>query len=253
MKLPSLQQSARRSAGMSCHPARLFPGLFAAIWLSGCATCPRETPLVMLPDNGQNQSAVTRAQQTIAGQFPPCYRATQRAIVTVGRQQFTCDGVLTTAPGEGWQLAVVSSLGTVTSLRVKPAGAVEILKVTPLFREDWSRRFVAEDLRRLFAPPRDLKPAGRLTDGRLVLQTDAGADGEQSRYIFSADGERWQGLELVCDSRSFYRVCVRRSRTFAGVPGEIPCEFEVDAPSHRLELRMTELSIPPASGKEAVP
>lgn len=253
MKLNATKPPTRRSTGT---PPRLLFGfltLVTVLFLSGCASNHSVPALAVLPDDGQNQTTVARAQQAIVGQFPPRYRATQRAIVTVGRQQYACDGVLTAAPDKGWQLAIVSSLGTVTGLCLKPDGACEILKVTPLFREDWSRRFVAEDLRRLFMPPADLKPAGRLADGRLVLQTDAGADGAQARYIFSAGGERWEELELVRDGHSYYRVNVRRRCAFAGVPGEIPCEFEVTAASHHLELRTTELSVSSTPGTEVVP
>jgi hypothetical protein len=230
-----------------------FLALIGAACVSGCSSCQVGPPLTVLPDAGRDGAVMARAQQTIAGLFPPRYRATQRAIITVGRQQFTGDGVLTVAPGEGCQLAVVSSLGAVTGLRVKPDGACELLKVTPLFREDWSRRFVAEDLRRLFLPPSLLEPAGRLADGRLVLQTAADAEGLQARYVFTADGGRWQELELVRDGRSVYHASVRRYRAFAGVPGDVPGEFEVNAGSHRLELRITELSVPAASGTEGPP
>jgi hypothetical protein len=209
--------------------------------------------LAVITNDAPDREAVSRAKQTIASLFPPRYRATQRAIITVRHKQFTCDGVLTAAPGEGHHLAIVSSPGTVTDLRLKADGSCELLKVTPLFRESWSRRFVARDLRWLFLPPVDLKPTGLLADGRLVLQTDAGSDGVQARYIFTATGERWQELELVRDGRSFYHVNVLRYRAFAGIPGEVPCEFEVATSSHRLELRITEFSVPLASETEVQP
>jgi hypothetical protein len=227
--------------------------LLAAVWTSGCAS-PRIGPtLTVLPDGDSDGEAVARARQAIASLYPSRYRATQRVIITVGRKQFTCDGVLTAAPGEGHDLAVVSSLGVVTGLRVKPDGTCEILKVTPLFREDWSRRYVAEDLRRLFVRPAGLEPAGRLADGRLVLQTDTDTDGGRARYVFTNSGGRWQELELSRKGRAFYRVAVRRYRAFTGIPGEVPCEFEVNAGSHRLELRIAELSVPSAPGTEVRP
>jgi hypothetical protein len=214
------------------------------VWTTGCSTHRLGPPLAVGPDDGRSGGAVAQARETIANAFPPRYRSTQRAIITVRNQQFTCDGVLTATPGQGHDLALVSSLGVVTGLRVKLDGAAELLKVTPLFREEWSRRFVAEDVRRLFVPPADLQPAGRLADGRLVLLTGPDGGGTQARYIFAARGERWQGLELVRNGRVTYRAAVRRHRAFAGLPGEMPCEFEVDAASHRLELRITELTVP---------
>jgi hypothetical protein len=261
MKLNPEKQSTQRPAESRRMFRRRFAfkglllllTLIAALGASGCATHRGAPARIVLPDDGENREAVSRAQQTIANLFPPRYRATQRAIISVGRQQFTCDGVLTASPGEGYHLAVVSNLGTVTDLRVKADGACELLKVTPLFRESWSRQFVAQDLRWLFVPPADLKPAGRFADGRLVLQTDAGSDGPQARYVFAAPGERWQELELIRNGRSYYRATVRRYCAFAGVPGEFPCEFEVTATTHRLYLRMAELSVSSAPKTEAPP
>jgi hypothetical protein len=216
-----------------------------SVWATGCANHRVEPPLTVLPDNGRNSEAIARAQQTIANAFPPRYRATQRAIIAVGKKQFTCDGVLSAAPEKGHDLGIVSNLGVVTGLRVKPDGACEMLKITPLFPEDWSRRFVAEDLRRLFVPPTNLKPAGRLADGRLVMHTELDAAGVQTRYLFDAGGERWQELEIRQQNHCVYRASVRNYRAFAGIPGEVPCEFAVETGSHRLELRITEFTVPP--------
>ncbi len=239
--IPSTLQRVARWLGV---------GIIPALLLGGCVSQRSELvrPLVTL-ETGANQDAIQRAQRAVANLFPPQYRATQRAIVTVGRRQFTCDGVLTASPVEGHHLAVVSSFGVVTDLRVKSDGACEILKVTPLLREDWSRQFVARDLRWLFAPPGPLEPAGWLADGRLVLQTRPTADGLVARYIFNLSGERLQELELVRNARSFYRVSVRRYRAFAGSATEVPCEFEVSAESYHLNLRIAELrAIPAATG-----
>jgi hypothetical protein len=225
--------------------------LIATASTTGCAAHRRGQPLTVLMDAAQDRQAVSRAQLAITSLFPACYRATQRAIVTVGRKQFACDGALTVSPLDGYHLAVVSSLGVVADVRVNSDGACAVLKVTPLFRESWSRQFLARDLRWLFVPPAHPEPAGRLADGRLVLQTRAGSDGVTARYIFTPGGERWQELELVKNRRSFYRAFVRRYRTFAGYPVEVPCEFEVNAASYRVELRLAEFFIPPALQPEA--
>jgi hypothetical protein len=200
----------------------------------------------VLPADGKASAAFFRAEQTIKNLFPPAYRATQRAIVTTGGKQFTCDGLLQVSPAGGHHLAIVSSFGVVTDLRVKPDGSVELLKVTPLFREDWSRRFVARDLRRLLVAPANLPPAGRLADGRVVLQTVPDAGGVTARYIFSADGNRWQELDLMQDGKTFYRAVPKDFRKFTGVAAEIPSSFEVSAEAYRLELRITELTVPKA-------
>jgi hypothetical protein len=176
--------------------------------------------------------------------FPAEYRATQRAIVTAGGKQFTCDGLLNVSPAEGHHLAIVSTFGVVTDLRVKADGGCELLKVTPLLREDWSRRFVARDLRWLFVAPAHLRPAGHFADGKLNLLTAEDSAGVTAQYVFSPDGTRWQELDLWQDGKTFYRVVPKHFRKFAGTPAEVPDEFDVSAEAYRLELRIAELTVP---------
>jgi len=223
---------------------RILPVLIVAECLSGCVAHRIGSLPTILADAGRGSGNFVRARQTLANMFPSRYRATQRAIISVGGKQFTCDGVLTAAPDKGRELAIVSNLGAVTGLRVRPDGECELLKITPLFPAEWSRRFVAEDLRCLFVPPRNLEPAGRLADGRLVLRTKLDAERAEAWYVFAASGERWQELDLMQDNRCRYRAVIRRYGAFAGIPGEVPCEFEVDAGSHRLDLRITGLTVP---------
>ena len=208
---------------------------------SGCAMRNHFAALPILPDDRNHREAEQRAQQTIAHLFPAQYRATQRAIITAVGKQFTCDGLLTVSPVDGYHLALVSSFGVVTDLRVKADGATELLKVTPLFREDWSRNFVARDLRWLFVPPANLQSAGQLADRRLVLQAGPDADGVSAEYIFSADGSRWQELFLARNGKTFYRAVARHYLKFPAMAAEIPNEFEVSAESYRLELRVAAL------------
>jgi len=213
----------------------------ALIAAAGCAMRIPTSTLAVLPDDGSHPAAVSRAQQTLARLFPVRFRATQRAIITAVGKQFTCDGMLTVSPTDGYHLALVSSFGAVTDLRVRADGATEVLKVTPLFREDWSRKFVARDLRRLFLPPDQLQPAGRLPDGRLVLQTAPDTGGVVAEYIFAADGSRWEGLYLLADGKAFYRAAATHYSRFTGMTWEVPDEFEVNAESYRLELHLTAL------------
>ena len=220
--------------------------LFAALLIAltgGCATHDHFATHAILPDDGHHQAAFSIAERTIKNLFPVRYRATQRAIVTVGGRQFTCDGLLEVSPTEGCHLAIVSSFGVVTDLRVKPDGDCELLKVTPLFREDWSRQFVARDLRRLFMAPANLQPAGQLADGSVVLQTTPDASGVTAQYVFSADGVRWRELDLMRGGKTFYRVIPKNFQKYPDANVEIPSEFEVSAEAYRLELRITELTV----------
>jgi hypothetical protein len=220
-----------------------FAALLVAL-ADGCATRDRFAPLTVLPGTGNNQAAFSRAERTIQNLFPTRYRATQRAIVTASGKQFTCDGLLEVSPAEGHHLAIVSSFGTVTDLRVKTDGGCELLKVTPLFREDWSRRFVARDLRRLFIAPADLLPAGKLADGGVVLRSPSDSTGVTAEYVFSADGSRWRELDLIRDEKIFYHATPKDFGIFPGFSAEIPGRFEVSAEAYQLELQITELLAP---------
>jgi hypothetical protein len=217
----------------------------------GCATQNHFAARSILPDDGSHDAVTQHAQQVMAHLFPTQYCSTQRAIITAGGKQFTCDGLLTVSPGAGYHLALASSFGTVTDLRVKADGNTELLKVTPLFREDWSRQFVARDLRCLFVPPDHLQPAGQLADGRLVLQTTPDSSGARAEYVFSADGSRWQELDLARNGKVFYRVVVEHYLKFPATVAEIPDEFAVTAESYRLELRVAAVSITPAKSEAA--
>ena len=222
---------------------RIWFTALLAMLTGGCATQNHFATLAVLPDDGHHQAAFLRAEQTLKNLFPARYRATQRAIVTIGGRQFTCDGLLEVLPTEGCHLAIVSSFGVVTDLRVRADGGCELLKVTPLFREDWSRQFVARDLRRLFMAPANLRPAGQLADDSVVLQTPQDASGVTAQYVFSADGARWRELDLMLDEKIFYRAVPKNFRKFPGTSAEIPGEFDVRADNYQLELRITELTV----------
>ncbi len=230
-------------------PVRTAINIFCIALLTGCAARHQFATPTVIPDNRSDRTAFLRAEQTIKNLFPPQYRSTQRAIVTAGGKQFTCDGLLQVSPADGHHLAIVSSFGVVTDLRVKANGDCQLLKVTPLFREDWSRRFVARDLHRLFGAPANLQPAGRLADGNVVLQTAPDSTGVTARYIFSADGARWQELNLLLDGKSFYQAVPKNFRKYPGTNTEIPGAFAVSAETYRLELRIAELTV----AKEAQP
>jgi hypothetical protein len=178
------------------------------------------------------------AEQTVREAFPPAYRAVQRAIITVRQRQFVCDGLLTVSPVEGWHLAVVSTLGLVTDLRVRNDGSAEVLKVTPLFREAWAREYITPELRWLFIPPPNLAPVGRRSDGRLVLEGNRRGDDVTARYVCGADGRRWEELEVVGGQRRLFHAKVSSYGSFPGWPRAVPAEIDVDADTHQLHLRI---------------
>lgn len=223
----------------------LWPVLAGLLLLAGCATSRPEAARGLARPREDQVAAFARAQQTLGRAFPPAYRATHRAVITVGRRQYVCDGFLTAGPDDGLHLALVSSLGLVAEVRRQTNGLPEVVKVTPLFRESWSRDHVLRDLRCLLAAPGELHPAGTLTDGRLALEPTAGAGGLRARYLFSADGQRWEELELREKGRRVYRAILGRHRRYEGWPQDLPTEIRVDAGAYRLHLRVAELNIRP--------
>jgi hypothetical protein len=230
--------------------AGLAAGLVAFVsLLCGCVS-PRPNPVTPLAGMPA-QEAERKAHQCLANVFPAQYRLVQRAIITVAGKQFTCDGVLEASTNTGWHLAIVSNLGLVAGLRVNRNGSCEAVQVTPLFRESWTRQFVARDVRWLFIPPPDFAASGRLADGRLVCETLPDPDGTVARYGFTADGQRWQELEVLRGGRREYHASLRGYRIFAGNLREVPTEMEVQAESYQLHLRLVELSLKDGIATEA--
>ncbi len=220
---------------------RAGAGLLAfACLLCGCIS---RSPYPVFPlDGTPAQGAEQTTRQNLASIFPAQYRSVQRAILTVAGKQFTCDGVLEVSTNAGWHLAIVSNLGLVAGLRVNRDGSCEVLQATSLFREAWTRQFVARDVRRLFIPPPEFVSAGRLADGRLVCKTAPESDGAVARYVFSADGRQWQELNVWRGGRCEYHAEFRGYRVFAGTAREAPAEMEVQAEGYQLHLRLVELN-----------
>jgi hypothetical protein len=234
--------------------AALASVLFAAVFLAGCAA-PRTAARPRLqPPRSEEREAFEQARRTLAGQFPPAYHATHRAVIDVGRRHYVCDGFLSTSPTTGLHLAVVSAFGLVTEVRVPTGAAPEVVRTTPLFRESWARDHVSRDLRWLFAAPPELEAAGTLPDGRLVLESGPSAEGVQARYVFAAGGRGWEALELWQAGRRAWQATLLRRRTWDGWPVALPAEIEVDAGAYRLNLRVAEWvgedpsSVPAAGG-----
>ena len=218
----------------------------AALVLGGAGGCvsPRAPAAGQVaPAEPGDASAFAIARQTVCEAFPSAGRTTQRAIITVRRRQFVCDGLLTVSPGEGWHLALISTLGLVTDVRVNGDGTGAVLKVTPLFREDWARDYVMRELLWVFVPPPGLAPVGRRRDGRLVLESPRRGDGVRVRYVCSANGRSWEELEVECWGRRLFYARISGYRTFPGWPRAVPGEVEADAGTHQLHLRIAAISV----------
>jgi hypothetical protein len=232
-----------------CRPL----GVVLVLWCaSGCVSRPGPAGWQAIPVAASQEPAFATAQQTVSEAFPSAYRATQRAIITVRQRQFVCDGFLTVSPSDGRHLALVSTLGLVTDVRVKADGSSQVVRVTPLFRESWAREYVCRELRCLFTPPSGLVPAGRLTDGRLLLEAESFADGVKARYACSRDGSRWEELEVFHGLHRLVHVRVCSYRSFPGWPRAVPAEFEVKAGTHELHIQIAALSTDSALPREEV-
>lgn len=241
----------RLRGASSAASGSLWAAILALGCAGGCASGPRLSSWQTVPPSARDAAAFATARRTVREAFPPVYRATQRAIITVRKHQFVCDGLLSVSPADAWHLALISTLGLVTDLRVKGDGSSEVLKVTPLFREQWAREYVAEELRWLFNPPPALAPAGCLSDGRLLLEAENRLEGVTARYVCSADGSRWEELEVSKGTRRLFHARIAGRRLFPGWPRAIPAEMDVVSATHQLQMRILALSLATVSSPEA--
>jgi hypothetical protein len=244
---------------MTKHSAQFIvlkgPWWAAALLLtyaSGCVSEGGRGLWQVAPAASAGSVASAAAERTVRETFPPEYRATQRAIITVRGRQYVCDGLLTASSADGLHLALISTLGLVTEVRVRPDGPAEVLKLTPLFPEDWARSYVGQDLRWLFEAPPKLAPIGHLGDGRLVLETASGVDGVKVRYACNADGNRWEELEVIKGPRRVFHARLSGYRNFPGCPRAIPAEIEVETDTHELQVRIAALTSGGATPIEGV-
>jgi len=116
---------------------RNFFILLLAGFLAGCAT-KELPPTVNLPPSPQL--------------FPADALITQRAVLTVRGRQFTLNGYVARSATGGLRLIMAENFGGVLAdVLVKPDGKVFVLQVKPPFRKSWVERFVAADLKCVFA------------------------------------------------------------------------------------------------------
>jgi len=141
-----------------------------------------------------------------------------------------------------WHLAIVSNLGLVAGLRVNRDGSCEVLQVTPLFREAWTRQFVARDVRRLFIPPPGVRFRRAIwLTGRLVCEP-ARSPRRSGTLCLSADGQQWQELEVRARPREYHAWLARLSHLCRN-HARSACGMEVQAESYQLHLHLVELSL----------
>jgi hypothetical protein len=102
---------------------------------AGCATAPPAKPVA---------PPVT---------FPADALITQRAVLTVRGREFALNGYLARHATEGQRLVITENFGAVLAdLRLKPDGAVEVLRSSALFPPDRIERYLAADVRSVFGP-----------------------------------------------------------------------------------------------------
>jgi hypothetical protein len=62
----------------------------------------------------------------------------------------------------------------------------------------------------------------------------------KARYVCSADGARWEELEVLIGLRRLFHARISKYRSLPGWPRAVPAEIDVDAATHRLQVRMAE-------------
>lgn len=152
-------------------------------------------------------------------------RIVHRAILTIRGRHYTLDGVLDIDSKGRRRLAVVSAMGSVTEIVQGPDGKTESVTTTALFQEAWSRSYVARDLRLLYPAPHTLAESSMEENGGIV------------GYLPETPGGPWRDAEICRDGR-----CVWRAQVVRRDPGTgWPMEFDVNAETYRLHLRVVKV------------
>ena len=230
----------------------LLTPLFAgALLLAGCAAPSWRQPAAILATPGDT-AVISRARTTLTEAFPPAYEATQRVILTVKGKQYAYNAWLKAEADGSRRLVLYGPLGLMTELRMRPDAAVEVVRMTPLFRESWVREFVARDLRSLFSLPEAASWLGTGTDGGVILgQTDP-ADGSLRRFQLDAADGHWKSVEWVSGEKCLWRAEILNWKSFPGFAAPIPAEFSLQSLHYSLHL-VTTTCRPPQDPKRPDP
>jgi len=95
---------------------------------------------------------------------------TYRAIFTARGKQFALTGYLALSESGGKRLIISQALGqTMADVLVKPDGAVYVVQSSPMFKEEWIRRFVAADLECIFGKSPRKKCPVKMVDANHFL------------------------------------------------------------------------------------
>jgi hypothetical protein len=107
---------------------------FCLLLITGCATSKPE-----------NKTAPFETH------FPPNAFMTHRAIFTARGKEFALTGYLVLSEKHGKRLIISQGLGqTMADLLLKPDGTVHVMQASPMFKQEWVRRYVAADLQCIF-------------------------------------------------------------------------------------------------------
>lgn len=120
-----------------CWRLTTILSVFCGLLITGCATS--------TPDGASPR------------QFPENAFMIHRAIFSARGKQFALTGYLALSETGGKRLIVSQSLGqTMADLLIKPDGTVYVMQATPMFKQEWIRKYVAADLECIFAknPPK---------------------------------------------------------------------------------------------------
>ena len=104
--------------------------------------------------------------------FPANAFMTHRAIFTARGKQFALTGYLALSESGGKRLIISQSLGqTMADLLVKPDGTAQVMQASPMFKEEWIRRYVAADLECIFGGhPQKKCPLQMLDPNHFVIK-----------------------------------------------------------------------------------
>jgi hypothetical protein len=110
--------------------------------------------------------------EAIERNFPANAFMVHRAIFSARGKQFALTGYLALSQTGGKRLIISQSLGqTMADILIKPEGTVYVMQASPMFKQQWIRKYVAADLECIFGNnPRKKCPVRMLGPNHFLIK-----------------------------------------------------------------------------------
>jgi hypothetical protein len=183
--------------------------------ISGCATSNIDKPVA------------SSAAQPLPWFLPDNVNMNHRALVTIHGRQFAWNGSLTGNTNDGLRLVITDTIGLVADLKLDRNGAVTVGRLSPYFKEEWVRSYIARDLAAVFFPVTP-NPGGK----------------ETVRYIFNNDGTKLEKCEIRRGTRRVCGIVCSQHVQAQGRTKLLPTQFKISGEGYEVNLRILDTISP---------